>query len=73
MSDSRVDFCTCSSRDCPNHPANHDRGCTPCNRKNLKRGEIPSCFFNLIGHDEPLASYRIENFARLALMEEEKR
>ena len=57
MSDNRVDFCTCSSRDCPNHPANHDRGCT----------------FNLIGHDEPLASYRIEDFARLALMEEENR
>lgn len=42
-------ICTCRDRDCPNHPVNHDQGCTPCILKNLARREIPSCFFNLAG------------------------
>ncbi len=44
-------FCTCGETDCPMHPSNHDRGCDPCIRKNLKEGEIPSCFFNLVNDD----------------------
>ena len=23
-------FCTCTDLKCPNHPTNHDKGCTPC-------------------------------------------
>lgn len=41
-----VKFCTCDSFDCPNHPTNHDKGCTPCIEKNLVAGEVPSCIFN---------------------------
>ena len=25
-----VKMCTCTNMGCPNHPRNHDRGCTPC-------------------------------------------
>lgn len=73
MSENRVEFCTCQSLDCPNHPTNHERGCTPCIKKNLDRGEIPSCFFSLIGHPEPLKRYKIEDFARLVMAREEGR
>lgn len=40
-----VPFCSCSDTACPNHPSNHDEGCTRCIRKCLTLGEIPSCFF----------------------------
>jgi len=50
-------FCTCKDLKCKLHPTNHDLGCDPCIKKNLKCGEIPSCFFraihdNLDGQDE---------------------
>ena len=37
-----VKMCTCTNMGCPNHPRNHDRGCTPCIEKNLTRHEIPA-------------------------------
>jgi len=42
-------FCTCGDVKCPHNPQNHDKGCTPCIEKNLKAGEIPSCFFKAVG------------------------
>ena len=39
-------FCTCRDLKCPFHPTNHNKGCSLCIAKNLKEGEIPSCFFN---------------------------
>ena len=39
-----VPFCTCPDTKCPNHPSNHDKGCTPCIAKNLAQREIPGCF-----------------------------
>lgn len=37
-------FCTCRDLKCPFHPTNHSKGCSLCIAKNLKEGEIPSCF-----------------------------
>ena len=57
--------CTCTDTSCPFNPANHDKGCTPCIVKNLKYGEIPSCFFVAIqGHDE-YPGYSYQHFAQL--------
>ena len=64
-----VEFCTCDSLDCPNHPNNHDMGCTPCILKNLKLKEIPSCFFNMADPDGIRDGYYFENFAEAVLKE----
>ena len=57
--------CTCTDTSCPFNPATHDKGCTPCIAKNLKYGEIPSCFFVAIqGHDE-YPGYSYQHFAQL--------
>jgi hypothetical protein len=44
-------FCTCADKKCPFHPSNHNEGCDPCIKKNLRVGEIPSCFFKLVNED----------------------
>lgn len=47
-------FCTCDDLTCalnPNNPERPAPGCDSCIRKNLKAGEIPSCFFDLISDD----------------------
>ena len=61
------DLCTCKDTGCRFHPANHDAGCTPCIEKNLKKGEIPSCFFNAVGACGDKKSFFYEDFARLVL------
>lgn len=61
------EFCTCGDTKCPNHPTNHDRGCTPCIIKNLECGEIPSCFFNAQGKPKRGEGYHYEDFARTVL------
>jgi Domain of unknown function (DUF6485) len=53
----KAHFCTCDDLDCglnPNNPKNQELnlGCDPCIRKNLKAGEIPSCFFDLVSDDQ---------------------
>ncbi len=60
-------FCTCRDTTCPFHPTNHDRGCDLCIQKNLKLGEIPSCFFNAVGSAADTESYHYEDFARMVL------
>ncbi|AGC68774.1 hypothetical protein Cst_c17940 [Thermoclostridium stercorarium subsp. stercorarium DSM 8532] len=56
-------FCTCTDLSCKLHPNNHSKGCDPCVRKNLKDGEIPSCFFRLINNDiSELKEFTIESF-----------
>lgn len=55
-------FCTCGDKNCPHNPINHDKGCTPCIEKNLKAGEIPSCFFNSVGKKSG-GGYYYEDFA----------
>ena len=67
-----VPFCTCADTDCPFHPTRHDKGCTPCIVKNLKEREIPTCFFNAVGHPKPTAAWHFEDFAALVQAAGEK-
>ena len=60
-----VPFCTCTDLKCPCHPANHDKGCTPCIAKNLAQREIPSCFFRKAGGQKPTPDWHFEDFAAL--------
>ena len=69
---STPDFCTCGDLNCPNHPANHGSGCTLCIEKNLKAGEIPSCFFKKADPDYHGPGYRAEDYARLILKGEKE-
>ena len=59
-------FCTCDDLTCklnPNNPSSHILGCDPCIRKNLKAGELPSCFFLLIKDDlSGVEDFTIEGF-----------
>jgi hypothetical protein len=64
------EFCTCNKATiCQLHPANHEKGCTPCIEKNLRTKEIPGCFFRLIeGYEEAdTGNYHLEDFAKLVL------
>ncbi|MCL1998448.1 MAG: DUF6485 family protein [Turicibacter sp.] len=62
-------FCTCTVLECPHHPQNNQAGCDDCIRKNLKLGEIPSCFWQneIIGETE----YSARNFAKKLLESQE--
>lgn len=60
-------FCTCTDYKCPNHPTNHDKGCTPCIAKNLGQGEIPACFFKKANPDKKPSAYFFEDFAKMVL------
>ncbi len=62
---SNVPFCTCTDKNCPCHPSNHNKGCTPCIAKNLKGGEIPSCFFKSIDFPKYTKDWFFEDFAKL--------
>lgn len=70
--ENKVEFCTCTSLDCPYHPTNHDEGCTPCIAKNLRTGEIPGCFFHKV--EDTTGCLRegdtMRDFARLVLNNE---
>jgi len=56
-------FCTCTDLSCKLHPHNNSKGCDLCVKKNLKAGEIPSCFFRLINNDiSELKEFTIESF-----------
>ena len=60
----KAHFCTCSYLDCEHHPIKNDGSCNPCIEKNLKRLEIPSCFFNKIGEKGSCESeYTFRKFA----------
>lgn len=60
-------FCTCSFTECNMHPLNHDKGCTPCISKNLKNGEIPNCFFNMVDYSDKRNGYKFKDFAEVVL------
>ena len=61
-------FCTCTNTACRCHPANHDQGCNLCIQKELRKGEIPACFFNLvIQPGETVEDCTIQAFARRVL------
>lgn len=64
--------CKCTCTECPNHPSNHDQGCTPCIEKNLREGEIPSCFFVAVSGRDDQGSYYYEDFAREVMAKKAK-
>lgn len=56
-------FCTCKDLNCKLNPHNHNLGCDPCIKKNLREGEIPSCFFRLINDDiSDIKEFTFESF-----------
>ena len=67
MENKLSDFCTCNDRACPLHPANHDKGCSLCMAKNIKKKEIPSCLFNAANGYPSKDGYSFEAFAKLIL------
>lgn len=64
-------FCTCDDLACvlnPNNPDNQNQSCEPCIQKNLKAGEIPSCFFLLVKDDlSGVEDFTIEGFVEFYL------
>lgn len=64
-------FCTCKNLDCPLHPINHDKGCTPCISKNRKLREVLNCFFNLIEDSENRNGDTFEDFAELVIKKQD--
>ena len=64
-------FCTCDDLACvlnPNNPNNQIQSCDPCIRKNLKAGEIPSCFFLLVKEDlAGVEDFTIDGFVEFYL------
>ena len=65
---SQKELSTCQNTACRCHPANHDQGCDLCIQKELRKGEIPSCFFNLvIWPGETVEDCTLAAFARRAL------
>ena len=62
----KLSFCTCEDTNCPLHPSNHDKGCNLCIAKNLKKGEMPTCFFKKINSDiSQIKNFTIEDFVNL--------
>ncbi len=60
-----IQFCTCKNKECSLHPSKHDKGCTPCIRKNLRLREVPGCFFDLAENAEYRKGDSFEDFAEL--------
>ena len=64
----KLSFCTCEDTNCPLHPSNHDKGCNLCIAKNLKKGELPTCFFKKINFDiSQIKNFTIEDFVNFYL------
>ncbi len=64
----KLSFCTCEDTNCPLHPSNHDKGCNLCIAKNLKKGEMPTCFFKKINSDiSQIKNFTIEDFVNFYL------
>ena len=57
-------FCTCDNTACPLHPEKHGRGCAPCIAKNLKLGELPSCFFKKVPQSKNRSGNTFADFAK---------
>ena len=66
-------ICTCGDRECLFQPANPDQVCTLFIEKNLKAGEIPSCFFHKYLPENPdRTGYTYVDFAREVMQAEYK-
>lgn len=56
-------FCTCPVTACPRHPSNHNQGCDPCMKDNLKKGKMPACMFDAVSEDvSEVRDYTIKGF-----------
>lgn len=56
-------FCTCPVTGCPRHPSNHNQGCDPCMKDNLKKGKMPACMFDAVSEDvSEVRDYTIKGF-----------
>ncbi|OUO94385.1 DUF6485 family protein [Cloacibacillus sp. An23] len=65
---SSAPFCTCVDFACPNNPANHGRGCTPCVAACVAKREIPVCFYRKQQPDMSRdQDYSFEGFARFIM------
>lgn len=61
-------FCPCQNQKCRCHPIHHDQGCSLCIEKELRKREIPSCFWDfVIKSGETVEDCSIEAFARRVL------
>jgi len=68
-----VTFCTCVDHECPAHPVNHDKGCTPCIAKNLAEECIPVCFYRKMEPDmDRKQDYSFKGFSRFVEDREKK-
>ena len=65
------DFCTCGNTNCRFHPSRHEEGCTLCVQKNLRRREIPSCFFTVLDGKVQRENFTFVDFAALVLAQKE--
>lgn len=66
--DEKKHFCSCDKTSCKFHPANHDKGCDLCIEKNLKRGEIPTCFFQAVNKDiSSVKNFTMQGFVEFYL------
>ena len=64
---SSAPFCTCDKFSCALHPVNHDKGCSPCMEKNLRKGVVPNCMFYAISKEKKPAGYTYADFAKFVL------
>lgn len=65
-------ICTCRDRDCPNHPVNHDQGCTPLHSEKPDPAGNSQLLFQPGGGTAGLDSFYFEDFARRVLGENTK-
>lgn len=65
-------FCTCPTTKCPHHPENHTEGCDRCIQKNLKKKEMPTCFFQAVDEDfSSVKEFSIKGFVEFYLQRQE--
>jgi len=56
-------FCMCPAVGCPFNPKNHNHGCDPCIKDNIKKKKMPACMFYSVHADmSEAADYSIEGF-----------
>lgn len=64
--------CTCTHYACPLHPTKHEKGCSLCIAKSLKKREIPACLFNLIDPDHNRTDDKFADFVNFYLAEQKQ-
>lgn len=66
-------FCGCPVTQCPRHPANHENGCDPCIKDNLKKKKMPACMFLAVNEDvSEVTDYTLQGFVDFYLKHQEE-